>query len=114
MQIDAAALASPPSSSSNGGGSPAVAAASPPQTLWRRWTEGELRQGEAEASMSSAGSGNPLGELFATAITQAYGGFQAKAGRRVGIPPGAAWQAALRAAAASGVQQVRAALQFAI
>jgi hypothetical protein len=114
MQIDAAALAASPSSSSGSHGgssssssSSSAAAARPPQTVWRPWTDAELQQRQTDAAKSSAGSGNPLGALFATAITQAYAGFQAKAGRRVGVPPGAAWQAALRAAAASGAQQVR-------
>ena len=105
MQVDAALLAeaapaSPASASASGSG-PAG-----PGVRLRPWSEAERRQGEAGAGSGRPGVGG-LSGAFATTISQAYATFQAKAGRRVGVAPGAAWQAALRAAAATGAQQVR-------
>lgn len=115
LQLDPSALAavaSPGGSGSNAGKSSGSGSGSglaqEPQTQWRPWSAEELQRGEAEAARAAAqtGAGSGLSGAFATAITQAYATLQAKAGRQVGIPPGAAWRAALRAAAACGAQQV--------
>lgn len=113
LQLDPSALAAVASSDGSGSNtgkssSGSSRLAQEPQTQWRPWSEDELQRGEAEAARAAAqaGAGSGLSGAFATTITQAYATLQAKAGRQVGIPPGAAWRAALRAAAACGAQQV--------
>lgn len=41
------------------------------------------------------------------AVTSLYGKFQGDAGRKVGVDPGAAWRAALRASIRNAVSQVQ-------
>ena len=67
----------------------------------RPWTREELDMAEASSTSSAPGS-----NLLAGFLTQTYGSFQAKAGKTVGIWPGAAWRTALQAAAVAGTVQV--------
>ncbi|GAB4818160.1 hypothetical protein N2152v2_005206 [Parachlorella kessleri] len=113
QQLDAAALEAALPTSDGTRDSRNAGTAAEPATRWRPWSDAERRQGDAAVPVgssssngSSNSSSNPLSQWFARSLSQAYAGYQAKAGRQVGVPPGAAWQAALRAAAANGAQQV--------
>lgn len=114
LQIDAAALrgeaevGSPPS---HGAGAQRKGAGQEDGVKWRPWGEGE-RAVSATPGAATAGGGGGAGEdegglsgAFTSFLTQTYGGLQARAGEKVGVPRGAAWQTALRAAAAVGSKQ---------
>eukprot|EP00887_Chlorella_sp_A99_P000855 scaffold5.g855.t1 len=73
----------------------------------RQWSGAELAAAE-ESSGGGGGGGDGGGKdnPLAAMLTQTYARFQAQAGRRVGVAPGAAWRAALAAAAAAGAPRV--------
>jgi len=70
------------------------------RTSWRPWSDSTLTS-QATGSLPADG----IKDAFATAVTRVYAALQADAGRTVGIPPGAVWQAAMDQAALEGVQQ---------
>jgi hypothetical protein len=72
------------------------------------WTEAQLRDAAAAADREGAAPQQAGGVegAFASLLTRTYGRFQADAGRSAGVAPGAAWRAALEAAAAAGSRYV--------
>lgn len=79
-----------------------------PSVKWRPWSAEEKKQGvlesfrqQSSSSPSFFSSYNPLSQSLAKLLTGMYGKYQAAAGITAGITPGAAWRAALQAAAAT-------------
>lgn len=95
IMLDAAPqqIAAPPNTSA------AVAA-----VALQPWSPAQRQAAEAQGSTAKSADG--VEGFVASALTQTYARFQADAGRTVGIAPGAAWRAALEAAAACGARQV--------
>lgn len=80
----------------------ATTAASAPSVLWRSWSEEEKTRDEKTSDTAPGG----MGGAFVRYLTTEYAKYQAKAGRTVGIMPGAAWRAAFDAGAESGARLI--------
>lgn len=83
---------------------PALASGPPPKRRpfpFRLWRPEEV----APADLTSPDP-DPARDTLAMVLTGLYSGLQAKAGRAVGVEPGAAWRAAMRAATEHGATQV--------
>jgi pheromone shutdown protein TraB len=72
-----------------------------PSVKWRPWSAEEKKQAQQSSPPSSSSSSNPLSQGLAKLLTGIYAKYQAAAGITAGITPGAAWRAALQAAAAT-------------
>lgn len=48
-----------------------------------------------------------IADYFGAVVTSLYGKFQGDAGRKVGVDPGAAWRAALKASVKNAVSQIQ-------